>query len=111
MEVEVVERSLRGSDSAGAVIRSDPDRVLRALIAADATTHDVLWRRLLWRLADPDWMKAATAETKADVLRMIPRFSADNLVETALPTTNWLKGVVTGEGDEVLLFLVGVNGE
>jgi hypothetical protein len=105
IERKAADELTKGGEATDALIRTDPDRVLRALLANRDGAHGVLWDRLLWRLAQPDWLKAARAETKADVLRAIAAMSPDALAQAADPAARWLEDSVGGKDEEILPFL------
>ena len=101
------ERDFGGSDHAAAFVRREPERTLEALLAApDAfAAHGDLWRQLLWRLAEADWIERAPVEQKQRVLDAIGRLDGEALETTISSAVRWLEKCVVGRDEAVLPFL------
>ncbi|WP_169054872.1 SIR2 family protein [Azospirillum sp. TSA2s] len=100
------ERAIGSSDAALALIKQDPHRVLAALQAAEQPhLTGALWRQLLWRLDEADWLKAATAADRVAVLQAIAALPQEVMIDAAQAATHTVQRLLLstpGDDDRFL---------
>lgn len=100
------ERAIGNSDAALALIKQDPNRVLAALRAAEQPhLTGALWRQLLWRLDEAEWIKAATAADRMAVLQAIATLPQEAIIDAAQAATHTVQRLLLstpGDDDRFL---------